>query len=54
MKSTAKTKEVPNHTFDASTKPNFNKPKSAAEDAPFSLDDEDDDELEAFKKLALG
>jgi len=54
MKSTAKTKEVTNHTFDASTKPTFNKPKSAAEDAPFSLDDEDDDELEAFKKLALG
>jgi hypothetical protein len=54
MKSTAKTKEVTNHTFDASTKPNFNKPKSAAEDVPFSLDDEDDDELEAFKKLALG
>ena len=36
----------------AAEKPVFNKPK-AAEDVPFSLD-EDDPELEDFKKLALG
>ena len=38
----------------ASEKPVFNKPKTAAEEtAPFDVDDEDDEELAAFKKLAM-
>ena len=38
----------------ASEKPVFNKPKTAAEEtAPFDTDEEDDEELAAFKKLAM-
>lgn len=36
----------------AAEKPVFNKPKTAVDEVPFSLED-DDDELETFKKLAL-